>query len=81
MEEPITDRHFTDIILQGMTEEYRDVKLMTWKDPDFDLIQSVLRHLYLDGLSWNKTRRIAGRGTAMTATSSPDSSSGICHNY
>lgn len=83
MEEPITDRHFTDIVLQGLTEEYRDVKLMTWKDPDFDLpkIQSVLRHLYLDGLSRNKTGRIAGRGTAMTATSAtPDPSAIICHN-
>ncbi|CAN0584093.1 unnamed protein product, partial [Laminaria digitata] len=41
---PIRDRHFTDIVLQGLTEEYRDVKLMTWKDPDFELpkIQSVL---------------------------------------
>ncbi|CAN0303785.1 unnamed protein product, partial [Laminaria digitata] len=44
MKEPITDRHCTDIVLQGLTEEYRDVKLMTRKDPDFDLpkIQSVL---------------------------------------
>ncbi|CAN0599404.1 unnamed protein product, partial [Laminaria digitata] len=41
--EPITGRHFTDVVLQGLTEEYRDVKLMTWKDPDFDLpkIQAV----------------------------------------
>ena len=81
MEEPTAGIYFADKRLEGLMEECRDVKLMTWKDPDFDLIQSVLRHLYLDGLSWNKTRRIAGRGTAMTATSSPDSSSGICHNY
>ena len=77
MEEPITYRHFTDIILQGLTEEYRNVKLMTWKYPDFDLPQnqSVLRHFYLDGLSRNMTGRIAGRGTAMTATSAtPDPS-------
>ena len=83
MEEPITDRPFADIVLRGLTEEYRDVKLMTWKDPDFDLpkIQSVLRHLYLDGLSRNRTGRIAGRGTAMTATSAtPDPSAIICHN-
>ena len=34
---------------------HRDVKIMTWEDPDFDLpkIQSVLHHLYLDGLSRN----------------------------
>ena len=56
---------------------------MTWKDPDLDLpkIQSALRHLYLDGLSRNKTGNIAGRGTAMTAASAtPDPSSIICHN-
>ena len=29
IEEPITDRHFTDIVLQGLTEEGGDVKLMT----------------------------------------------------
>ena len=45
--EPITDRHFTDVALQGVTKEYRDVNLMTWKDQHLDLpkIQSVLRHL------------------------------------
>ncbi|CAN0462263.1 unnamed protein product, partial [Scytosiphon promiscuus] len=44
MEEPITGRRFTDIVLQGLTEEYRDVKLRACKDPDFDLpdIHSVL---------------------------------------
>ena len=83
MEEPITDRHFTDIVLQGLTEEYRDVKLMTWKDPDFGLpkIQCVRRHLYLDGISRNKTGRLDGRGTVMTAASGPpDTSAIICHN-
>ncbi|CAN0458294.1 unnamed protein product, partial [Laminaria digitata] len=25
MEEPITDRNFPDIVLQGLTEDYRDV--------------------------------------------------------
>ena len=83
MEESITDRHFTDIVLQALTEEYRDVELMTWTVPDFDLpkIRSVQQHLYLDGLSRNKTGRTAGRGTVMTATSaSPDASAIICHN-
>ena len=37
IEEPFTDRHFFDIVLQGLTEKYRDVRLMTWKDPDFDM--------------------------------------------
>lgn len=53
MEEHIADRHFTETVLRDLTEEYRDVKLMNWNDPDFDLpkIQSVPRHLYPDGLS------------------------------
>ena len=44
MEKPITGGHFTDIGLQGLTEEYRDVTLTTWRDPKFDLptIQSAL---------------------------------------
>lgn len=53
MKETITYRHFMDIILQGLTSEYRDVKLMTRKDSEFDLpkIQPVPRHLCLDELS------------------------------
>ena len=56
---------------------------MTWKDPGFDFpnIQSVLRHVYLDGLSGNKTGIIAGGGTVrIVTTASPDPSSIICHN-
>ena len=69
MDEPITDRHFMDIILQGLTDEYKDVKLMTWKDPDMNLakIKSVLRHVYQDEQSRKKTTGIAGRGYAMQA--------------
>ena len=85
VKEPVTDRHFTDIIVQGLPESYRDIKLTTYKDPDFDLskIQTTMRHLYLDGLSRRMTGKIAGRGTIMTAVaaSSSDSSSVvICHN-
>ncbi|CAN0198582.1 unnamed protein product, partial [Laminaria digitata] len=59
VKEPVTDRHFTDIIVQGLPESYRDIKLTTYKDPHFDLpkIQSTMRHLYLDGLSRGKTRK------------------------
>ncbi|CAN0425279.1 unnamed protein product, partial [Laminaria digitata] len=85
VKEPVTDRHFTDIIVQGLPESYRDINLTTYKDPDFDLskIQSTMRHLYLDGLSRGKTGKIAGRGTIMTAataSSSDTSSVVICHN-
>ena len=50
MKEPITDRHFMDIILEGVTDTYKDVKFMTWKDPNIDLtkIQSMLRHIPTD---------------------------------
>ena len=50
VKEHVTDRHFTDIIVQGLPESYRDIKLTTYKDPDFDLgkIQATMRHLYLD---------------------------------
>lgn len=37
MKEPITDRPYTHIVLQYLTEEYRDVKLIAEKDPDFEL--------------------------------------------
>ena len=32
VKEPVTDRHFTDIILQGLLESYRDIKLTTYDD-------------------------------------------------
>lgn len=52
VEEPITDRQFTDINLQGLKKECRNVKLVIWKDVDSNLkkIQPALRHLYLSGL-------------------------------
>ena len=72
-----------DIVPHGLTEEYRDVKLMTWTDPDFDLptIQTVLGHLSEDGLSRNKAEKTAGHSTATTAAStSTYTSVTICRN-
>ena len=79
--EPVTDGHFTDIMVQGLPESYRDIKLTTYTDPHFDLtkIQATMRHLYLDGLSRNETGRIAGRGTAMITASEPNFVV-TCHN-
>lgn len=70
MGEPATDTHLADIILHDMTEEYRDVKLMTCKDPGFDLqtVMAVLHHFYLDGLSWNQTGRITRGDMVITST-------------
>ena len=29
--EPVADRHFTDIIVQGLPERYRDIKVTTYR--------------------------------------------------
>jgi len=83
MKEPITDRHFMDIILQGLTDQYKDVKLMIWKDPDikFDKIQSVLRHVYQDEQSRNRIGGVYGRGAAgAIAMTAAAAKTVICHN-
>lgn len=52
MVEPITGRRFKNFMAQGITVEYKDIKLMMNRDSSFDLkqiqIQSTMRHLYLD---------------------------------
>jgi len=74
MGEPITDRRFKDICVQGFTSDYKDIKLMMYRDPTFDIeqMQSTMRHLYLDDLSRNSGAKgkIAGRGVAMSAETS-----------
>lgn len=78
VQEPVTDRHFTDIVVQGLPENYH-IKYTTYKDPDFNLIkiQATMKHVHLDGLLRKKT--ITGRDTIMTAATA----SGpvvTCHN-
>ena len=34
VKEPVTERYFKDIIVQGLPEKYRDIDLTTYKDPD-----------------------------------------------
>ena len=84
VKEPVTERHFKDIIVQGLPEKYRHIKLTTYKDAEIDLpkIQATMRHLCLDNLSHNKGKGnlIAGRGVAMSVESAPDPNSIICHN-
>ena len=73
MGEPITDRRFKDICIQGITDEYNDVKLLVFRDPTFalDQIQSTMRNIYLDAQSRKGSKgRIAGRGFAMTTAAS-----------
>ena len=71
MGETISDRRFKDICVQGFTAEYKDIKMMMYRDPTFDVgqMQSTMRHLYLGDLYCNRDTRIAGRGVAMTAAS------------
>lgn len=79
MEEPTAGIYFADKRLEGLMEECRDVKLMTSNEPDLNLpnIQSVLRHLYLDGLSLSKTGRVTGCGTVITVTTASHDPSSI----
>ena len=71
MGEIISDRRFKDICVQGFTAEYKDIKMMMYRDPTFDIdqMQSTMRHLYLDDISRNSDTTIAGRGVAMTLAS------------
>ncbi|CAN0596200.1 unnamed protein product, partial [Laminaria digitata] len=74
MGEPISDRRFKDICVQGFTPDYKDIKLMMYRNPTFDIeqMQTTMRHLYLDDLSRNggAKGKIAGRGVAMAAGTS-----------
>ena len=71
MGETISDRRFKDICVQGFTSEYKDNKMMMYRDPTFDIdqMQSTMCHLYLDHLSRKSNTKIAGRDVAMTAAS------------
>ena len=71
MGEPITDRRFKDICIQGFTSEYKNIKMMMYRDPTFDIdqMQSTMRHFYLEDLSRNSNTRIAGGGVVRTVAS------------
>ena len=73
MGERISDRYFKDICVTGFTDNYKDVKMMMYRDPSFDVdqMQTTMRHMFLDEQSRNGTKgRIAGRGSVMTAATS-----------
>ena len=73
MGEHISDRYFKDISVTGFTDNYKDVKMMMYRDPSFDVdqMQTTMRHMFLDEQSRNGTKgRIAGRGSVMTAVTS-----------
>ena len=73
MREHISDRYFKDICVTGFTDSYKDVKMMVYRDPSFDVDQmrTTMRHMFLDEQSRNGTKgRITGRGSVMTAVTS-----------
>lgn len=73
MGETISDRYFKDICVTGFTDEYKDVKMIMYRDPDFnvDQMQTTMRHMFLDEQSRNGSKGgIAGRGFAMATTTS-----------
>ena len=73
MGEHISNRYFKDICVTGFTDNYKDVKMMMYRDPSFDVdqMQTTMRHMFLDEQSRNWTKgRIAGRGSAVTAVTS-----------
>ena len=73
MGEHISERYFKDICVTGFTDNYKDVKMMMYRDPSFDVdqMQTTMRHMFLDEKSRNGTKgRIAGRGSVMTAVTS-----------
>ena len=68
MGENISDRWFKGICVMGFTDEYKNEKMMVYRDSSFDIdqMQTTMRHMFLDQQSRKRTKgRIAGRGTAM----------------
>ena len=69
MGEPVTDRYFKDIIMQGISSEYDNIKLSVYRDPTYKLdeIQSTMRNVFRDELSRQSRNTIGSRKTVMTA--------------
>lgn len=73
MGETVSDRWFKDICVTGFSDDYKDVKMMMYRDSTFDIdqMQSTMRNIFIDEQSRSGTKgRIAGRGVAMTTTTS-----------
>ena len=69
MGEKISDERFEDILLQGLTDDYKFVKMTSFYSPNFNEIQSMMRNLYIDQLSRpGHANNLAGKGAAMTTT-------------
>ncbi|CAM9617643.1 unnamed protein product [Ectocarpus sp. 8 AP-2014] len=49
MGEKISDRYFKDVCVTGLTDEYKDVKMTMYRDPNFNVnqMQTTMRHMFL----------------------------------
>ena len=58
MGEYISDRYFKNICVTRFTDNYKDVKMMMYRDPSFDVdqMQTTMRHMFLDEQSRNGTK-------------------------
>ncbi|CAM9968340.1 unnamed protein product, partial [Sphacelaria rigidula] len=78
MGEPISDETLTDIVVEGLTDDYDRVKYDAERGPDLSIsdIEVTLRNMYANrlarGILGNKGLR--GRESAMVAALPPDSS-------
>ena len=84
MGERISDRRFKGIMVQGLTTDCREVKMIAYRHRKMGLeeIQSTMRSMYLDDMSRrnNYRRGIAGRGAAMAVELARDINHGVCYN-
>ncbi|CAM9523918.1 unnamed protein product, partial [Sphacelaria rigidula] len=76
MGEPISDERLTDIVVEGLTDEYDRIKYDAERDPDFSIsdIEITMRNMYSNRVArgiLSKGER--GRDSAMIATSPLDS--------
>lgn len=66
MGEEISDERFEEFLLQGLTDDYEFVKMMSFHSPNLGIDE---RNLYIDQLSRpGHANKLAGRGAAMTTS-------------
>ena len=71
MGEIISDERFEDIILHAITTDYDYVRQNSFRERNVGLkeTKSTMRNMIIDSLFRSSTKRIAGRGMAMQASS------------
>ncbi|CAN0075050.1 unnamed protein product, partial [Sphacelaria rigidula] len=77
MGEPISDYRLTDIVVEGLTDEYDRIKYDAERDPDFSIsdIEVTMRNMYLNRIARGiLSKGVRGRDSTMIAASPLDSS-------